>query len=179
MLETFSGWAESKVTGTESRSIHAHKEVTMSTAVEVSHPSSLNGAAEADRSRGLGIALWVAQILLALVFGFAGSMKLLTPIDELAKNAPWIKDSAFLVRFIGTSEMAGALGMLLPSLSRIKPGLTSLAALGLSVIMVLATGFHLLRGEARFTPMTIALGALAVFVAWGRFRKVPIRPRGA
>ena len=74
--------------------------------------------------------------------------------------------------------MAGALGVLLPSLSRIKPGLTSLAALGLAVVMVLATGFHLLRGEARFTPLTLALGALAVFVAWGRFRKAPIQARG-
>jgi putative oxidoreductase len=112
------------------------------------------------------------------VFGYAGSMKLITPIDELAKNAAWIKDSAFLIRFIGTSEVAGALGMLLPSLSRIKPGLTSLAALGLFAIMILATGFHLLRGEAQFTPVTVALGALAVFVAWGRFRKAPIRARG-
>jgi len=150
----------------------------MTTAVEVSPPSPLAGAASTVRSRGLGVALWIAQILLALVFGFAGSMKLITPIDELAKNAAWIKDSAFLIRFIGTSEVAGALGVLLPSLSRIKPGLTSLAALGLAVVMVLATGFHLLRGEARFTPLTLALGALAVFVAWGRFRKAPIQARG-
>jgi putative oxidoreductase len=150
----------------------------MTAAVQVSPPSPLDGAASAVRSRGLGVALWIAQILLALVFGFSGSMKLITPIDELAKNAAWIKDSAFLIRFIGTSEVAGALGMLLPSLSRIKPGLTSLAALGLFAIMILATGFHLLRGEARFTPVTVALGALAVFVAWGRFRKAPIRARG-
>ncbi len=149
----------------------------MTTAAEVSPASPLAGKSPAVRSRGLGVALWIAQILLALVFGFAGSMKLFTPIDELAKNAPWIKDSALLIRFIGTSEVAGALGMLLPSLSRIKPGLTSLAALGLSVVMLLATGFHLLRGEARFTPLTLALGALAVFVAWGRFRKVPIQAR--
>jgi hypothetical protein len=129
------------------------------------------------RSRALHIALWVAQMLLALVFGFAGFMKLATPIAELAKNGAWMQDWWFLIRFIGTSEVAGALGLLLPSLSRIKPKLTTLAALGLLTIMVLATGFHLLRGEARHTPLTVALGALAAFVAWGRYRKVPIRAR--
>jgi len=150
----------------------------MSTAVNVnvSHASSL---ASNKPARGLTIALWIAQILLALVFGFAGSMKILTPIEELAKNAAWIKDSELLIRFIGTSEVAGALGMLLPALTRIKPKLTSLAAVGLFIIMVLATGFHLMRGEAKFTPMTLALGALAAFVAWGRFRKAPISPRTA
>jgi putative oxidoreductase len=128
-------------------------------------------------SRALHVVLWVAQILLALVFGFAGSMKLVTPIAELAKNGAWMQDWWLLIRFIGTSEVAGAVGMLLPGLSRIKPKLTSLAALGLLTIMVLATGFHLLRGEARHTPVTIALGALAAFVAWGRYRKAPIRAR--
>ncbi len=149
----------------------------MSTAVPISHVPHLSETNSPARSRGLGIALWIAQILLALVFGVAGTFKLVTPIAELAKNAAWIKDAAFLIRFIGVSEVAGALGMLLPALSRIRPKLTSLAALGLLTIMVLATGFHLMRGEARFTPLTIALGALAGFVAWGRFRKAPIPPR--
>jgi uncharacterized membrane protein YphA (DoxX/SURF4 family) len=132
------------------------------------------GVASDKPARGLTIALWIAQILLALVFGFAGSMKIFTPIEELAKNGAWMRDSAVLIRFIGISEVSGALGMLLPSLTRIKPKLTSLAAVGLFIIMVLATGFHLMRGEARFTPMTLALGALAAFVAWGRFRKAPV-----
>jgi putative oxidoreductase len=148
----------------------------MNTAVNA-NISSAAGIAADKPVRGFGIALWIAQILLALVFGFAGSMKLLTPIAELAKNAEWIKNSELLIRFIGLSEVAGALGLLLPALTRIKPKLTSLAAVGIFVIMVLATGFHLMRGEAKFTPMTIGLGALALFVAWGRFRKVPIAPR--
>jgi putative oxidoreductase len=145
----------------------------MSTAVNVklSHAPDISSDKPARR---LAIALWIAQILLALVFGFAGCMKLLTPIEELAKNAAWIRNSEVLIRFIGISEVAGALGMLLPSLTRIKPKLTSLAAVGLFIIMILATGFHLMRGEARFAPMTVALGALAAFVAWGRFRKAPI-----
>ena len=149
----------------------------MSTAFNVNLSHDAPSIVADKPARGLSIALWIAQILLALVFGFAGTMKLFTPIAELAKHAAWIKDSAFLIRFIGTSELAGGLGMLLPSLTRIKPKLTSLAAVGLFVIMVLATGFHLMRGEAKFTPMTLALGALAAFVAWGRFRKAPIAER--
>ena len=146
----------------------------MSTAVNISHASV---SASAKPSRGLKISLWIAQILLALVFGFAGAMKVFTPIEELAKNGAWIRDSESLIRFIGISELAGALGMILPSLTRIKPKLTSLAAVGLFIIMILATGFHLTRGEANHTPMTLVLGALAAFVAWGRFRKAPIAAR--
>ena len=146
------------------------------TAVNINSPYAPSIASEKP-SRGLSIALWIAQILLALVFGFAGAMKLFTPIEELAKNAAWIKDSAFLIRFIGTSELAGALGMLLPSLTRIRPKLTSLAAVGIFIIMVLATGFHLVQGEAKVIPMTLILGALAAFVAWGRYRKAAISAR--
>ena len=148
----------------------------MSTGVDV-NIAHAPGIASERPAHGLSVSLWIAQILLALVFGFAGAMKLATPIAELAKNAAWIKDSAFLVRFIGISEVAGVLGMLLPSMTRIKPRLTSLAAVGIFIIMVLATGFHLMRGEAKFTPLTLALGALAAFVAWGRFRKAPIAAR--
>jgi uncharacterized membrane protein YphA (DoxX/SURF4 family) len=148
----------------------------MSTALNIAHAPAF---ASAKPARGLSIALWIVQILLALIFGFAGAMKVFTPIEELAKNAAWIRDSEFLIRFIGISELSGALGMLLPSLTRIKPKLTSLAAVGLFTIMVLATGFHLMRGEAKFTPMTLAIGALAAFVAWGRFRKAPISARTA
>ncbi len=146
----------------------------MSTAVDLSRVPDI---APATPARGLNVALWVVQILLALVFGFAGTMKLFTPIDELAKNAAWIRNAEALIRFIGISELAGALGMLLPGLSGIKPRLTSLAAVGLFIIMVLATGFHLMRGEARMTPLTVALGLLAAFVAWGRFRKAPLEAR--
>jgi hypothetical protein len=155
----------------------ALKVTTMNIAVDISHAPPAAETERPARPLGLHVALWIAQGLLALVFGFAGSMKLLTPIDELAKNAAWIKDAAWLIRFIGVSEVAGALGMLLPALSRIRPRLTSLASVGLLTIMVLATGFHLMRGEARFTPVTIALGALAGFVAWGRFRRAAIPPR--
>ncbi len=129
-------------------------------------------------ARGLNIGLWIAQALLALAFGMAGMMKLLTPIEELAKNADWVLAHPGLMRFIGISEVAGALGILLPALTRMKPALTRLAAVGLLMIMVLASAFHISRGEFNHLPATVILGALAAFVAWGRYRKAPIAPRG-
>ena len=127
--------------------------------------------------RALNAALWVAQAVLALAFGAAGLMKVATPIAVLARSAPWIAEMPWLVRFIGSSELAGALGMLLPSLTRIRPRLTALAGAGLLAVMVLASGYHLSRGELGALPVTFALGALAAFVAWGRHRAAPIAAR--
>jgi len=129
-------------------------------------------------SKGLNIGLWVAQVLLALVFGMAGAMKTVTPIDELAKSLPWVTDTPVaLVRFIGISEFAAALGMILPSALRIRPILAPLAGAGLVVIMALAAMFHLSRGEAPVTPVNLVLGGMAAFVAWGRYAGAPIAPR--
>jgi putative oxidoreductase len=129
------------------------------------------------RSKALHVALWVAQVLLFAAFGMAGFMKLTTPIPDLAQKMAWVTAVPHLVRFIGAAELAGALGMLLPSITRIRPGLTALAGLGLTTIMILAMAFHVSRGEASVTPANLVLGGLAAFVAWGRFRKAPIEPR--
>ena len=130
-------------------------------------------------SRPLNIALWIAQVVLFAIFAMSGVMKSTVPMEQLNQMVPWTTDVPVpLVRFIGVAELAGALGVLLPALFRIKPGLTPLAALGLMTIMILALGFHVIRGE--FTPLLanpIGLGALAAFVAWGRSRKIPIQPR--
>jgi len=72
---------------------------------------------------------------------------------------------------------AGALGLILPAVTRIRPKLTAAAGLGLVTVMVLAAAFHLSRGEAQVLPLNLTLGALAAFVAWGRSRKAPILPR--
>ncbi|HEX8699267.1 MAG TPA: DoxX family protein [Myxococcaceae bacterium] len=129
-------------------------------------------------SKGLHVVLWIVQVLLALAFFGAGSFKLFTPIAELAQQMAWVSTMPEgLVRFIGASELAGALGLLLPALTRIKPGLTPLAAAGLTVVMLLAAPFHLSRGEGGAIVPNLILGALAAFVAWGRFKKAPIAPR--
>jgi putative oxidoreductase len=130
-----------------------------------------------QQSKGLHIALWVAQGLLGLLFAMAGAWKTFTPIAELAQKAPWVADAGGLVRFIGLSELLGGLGLILPAATRIQPRLTVAAAAGLTVVMVLAAGFHAMKGELQSLPVNIVLGGLAAFIAWGRWKKAPIAPR--
>jgi hypothetical protein len=125
-------------------------------------------------TRGLSIALWIVQWLLAAAFLMAGGMKLLISAAELAKQS---EISLALVRFIGAAEVAGALGMILPSATRIMPKLTPVAAIGLLIVMVLATALHISRGEISHLPPPLVLGSMAAFVAWGRFKGAPIAPR--
>jgi putative oxidoreductase len=105
-------------------------------------------------------------------------MKTTKPIAELARTMVWPGAlPPALVRFIGSAELLGALGLVLPSLTRIKPALTPLAGAGLVVVMLSASAFHIMRGELHVLPINFTLGALAAFVAWGRFRKAPIPAR--
>lgn len=128
-------------------------------------------------SKALHISLWIAQVLLAVMFGMAGAMKTFQPLDALiAAGMTWAGELPNLVRFIGVSELAAALGLILPAALRIKPILTPLAAVGLVVVMVLAAGFHLMRSEAG-VPMNLVLAGVAAFVAWGRFKAAPIAAR--
>lgn len=135
----------------------------------------------APRTRnGWTIGLWVAQILLAALYLMAGLMKLTQPLEALgAMNMAWAPTfPEILVRFIGTMEVLGALGLVLPSLTRILPRLTPLAALGLSVVQVGAIILHAIRGETAMTlPLNAILFALSLFVLWGRLQKSPIQPR--
>ena len=126
----------------------------------------------------LNIALWLAQLLLALLFGSAGLMKASLPVAELAAKLPWATAlPELLLRFIGSCELLGAAGLILPSITRIKPQLTPLAAIGLAVIMLLASAFHLARGEGALAPGLLAIAGIALIVAWGRGRRLPITPR--
>jgi len=133
---------------------------------------------EQSANKGLRIGLWLVQALLAFAFAGAGAMKLFTPMAELLAQMAWVSAvPEAMVRFIGAAELAGAIGLILPALTRIKPGLTVLAAGGLTVVMLAAAPFHLSRGEVGAIVPNLILGALAAFVAWGRFKKAPIAPR--
>jgi hypothetical protein len=113
------------------------------------------------------------------MFGFAAFSKLTPPAEALAQQLTGpLAPSVGLARFIGVAEAAGAVGVILPALTRVLPWLTPLAALGLFTIMVLATGFHKVRGEYFALPATIGLGLVALFVVWGRFKAAPVLPRG-
>ena len=118
------------------------------------------------------IALWIVQALVALAFLGAGSMKLFTPYEDIAAQMAWAADApAWLVRFIGVAEVAGALGLILPPLTKIKPWLTPLAALGLTVVMVLAVGTHVVRGEYGDMVGSVVLLVLSALVWRGRSGK--------
>lgn len=126
------------------------------------------------------IGLWVAQVLLAAFYGFAGFNKVSQPMDALAAMGMTyaVDYPDLLTRFVGTVELLGAAGIILPALTRIMPGLTPLAAVGFSVIQVLAIGLHAVRGETGQTlPINLVALALSLFVLWGRTRKAPISPR--
>jgi len=125
-------------------------------------------------------AFWLAQIVLAVLFGLAGAMKtFMTPDALVHMNINYATEiPIWLLRFIGICELAGAIGVMLPALTRIQPQLTPLAALGFAVIQVLAIGFHFWRGElAEMAPINLALLGISLFVIWGRVSKSPIGAR--
>src|SRR5262249_36978408 len=110
----------------------------------------------------MNVLLWIIQILLAALFLFAGVMKLVLPLEKL--TGPVAVPGLFL-RFIGLCETLGGLGLILPGLLRIRPGLTPLAAAGLVIIMVGATGVNLRTGDPLTPPLTPPGGVLAALLA--------------
>jgi hypothetical protein len=117
--------------------------------------------------------LWIVQGLLAALFLFGGGMKLILPLDKL--TGP-IEMPGLFLRFIGVAEVAGALGLILPGLTGIRPGLTALAAAGLVIIMIGATALGVMVGEPIGLLAPLVVGLLAAFVAYGRWRVAPHRP---
>jgi hypothetical protein len=109
--------------------------------------------------------LWTIQVLLALVFLFAGSMKLVLPIDAL--KGPVALPELF-IRFIGVCEVSGALGLLLPGLFRVARGLTPIAAVGLVLIMSGAVAITIEGGMVAAAAVPFIVGVLASLVAYGR-----------
>lgn len=140
----------------------------------------MNANPSMSRGRQLrfSIGLWLAQVMLALVYIPAGSMKLFAPVAQVAANIPWAGDvSEIFLRFIGVVDLSAGLGVLLPSLTRIYPRLTIVAAVSSIVLQLLAMVFHASRGEIMVIPFNLFLIVLAAFVAWGRSKKVRILPR--
>jgi uncharacterized membrane protein YphA (DoxX/SURF4 family) len=124
----------------------------------------------------LHVILWIVQLLLAVSLIWAVWMKLFQPIDKLAAMWPWTGQiPATLVKLTGIVDLAGAVGLLLPSLLRIQPKLTPIAAICIVVLMVCASIFHIARGEASLISVNVVFALLAAFVAWGRLAKVQLR----
>jgi uncharacterized membrane protein YphA (DoxX/SURF4 family) len=129
-------------------------------------------------STAISVVLWIIQILLAALFLFAGGTKLMLSSEVLAKASPpnQIQLPVLFLRFIGVCEILGALGLILPGLLRIKPGLTPLAAAGLLIIMIGAVVITISGGIGMAAPALVCLLLLA-FVAYGRWRLAPHRSR--
>lgn len=112
--------------------------------------------------------LWIIQGLLALMFLFAGGAKLVLPVDALTKDTPML--SGDFLRFVGVCEVLGAVGLILPGILRIRPGLTPLAAAGLIGVMIGATSVTLITGGGATALIPFATGLLLALVVYGRWR---------
>ncbi len=119
----------------------------------------------------MNTALWIVQGLLSAMFTTAGIMKLSQSREKLSGQLPWVKDfSTGTVRFIGFAELLGAIGLIVPRITGIAPILTPVSAIGICIIMVLATNIvHLKKHEYKEIALNVSIFLLAAFVVYGRF----------
>jgi len=120
----------------------------------------------------MNIILWIGQALLAIAFIYSGINKLIFPEQKLvAKGQTGVAGySPATIRFIGISEILGAIGIVLPWLTGIVPVLTPLAALAFAVIMLLAAPIHYRLREPQNVAVNISLLIISLLVAWGRWQ---------
>jgi uncharacterized membrane protein YphA (DoxX/SURF4 family) len=142
-------------------------------------PTTLRSSATGEivasgRAKRINVAIWTVQVLLACLFLFAGCAKLVMPITEMTKQFPL---PGLFLRFLGVAEIAGALGLIFPSLLHIRPQLTPIAAGCLVIIMSGATAITMAGGKIAPALMPFAIGVLAGIVAYTRTRVVPIREK--
>jgi uncharacterized membrane protein YphA (DoxX/SURF4 family) len=121
-------------------------------------------------------ALWIIQALLGLLFLLSGGMKFVISVAEMTKDMPSMP--GWFLHFIGVMEILGGLGLVLPSLLRIRPGLTPLAAAGLVIIMIGATVITFTTMGVGAAALPLIVGILCAFVAYGRWRLEPLSARG-
>jgi hypothetical protein len=120
----------------------------------------------------VNVVLWTVQVLLALFFAIAsGAPKLLLPPEMIPMPIPL---AHWFVLFIGTCEVLGALGLVLPSVLRIRPGLTIVAAACLALLTLCAATYQLMAAAPVNAVLALIFGALAAFVAYGRWRLAPV-----
>lgn len=132
-------------------------------------------------TKTMNIALWIAQVLWGVFFCFTGFGKILCYRPDvwnftLHQPVPWfsaVPQGLFV--FIGVCEFLGGVGLILPAMTGVKPKLTPFAAIGLTLVMILAAAFHIVRGEVSFfVPMNLVIGGGVAFIAYGRLIARPI-----
>jgi len=124
----------------------------------------------------MNILLWILQCLLALLFIFSGAMKFVMSVAQMNEQGPVFLPGIFL-HFIGVCEILGGIGLILPSALRIEPRLTPLAAAGLAIITAGATVITLMGPMKAAAVIPFVTCLLCLFVAWGRWRIAPVRPK--
>ena len=125
----------------------------------------------------MNIVLWILQVLLAVAF-FAHGWLFLAPPAEIAAQMNASLPRWFQL-FMGVAEVLAAVGLTLPGLTRILPWLVTWAAVGIMIVMVSATIYHLMRGENTSAAITLLLLVMATYVAYMRHRVLPIGARHA
>ena len=125
----------------------------------------------------MNIVLWVLQVLLALAF-FAHGWMFLFPPEAIAAQMNASLPRWFTL-FLGVAEIAAAIGLTLPGVTRVMPWLVPAAALGIMMVLGSATVYHFIRNEISSGIITLVMLALATVVAYYRWRVLPIRPRVA
>ena len=123
----------------------------------------------------MNMVLWVLQVLLAAAF-FAHGVMMVAPPAEVAAQMNASLPRWFQL-FLGVAEVLAAMGLVLPGLARTLPWLVSWAAGGIIIVMVSATGYHLVRDEVSSAVITLILLVMAAFVAYMRSRVLPIGAR--
>jgi hypothetical protein len=123
----------------------------------------------------VNVGLWVLQILLGLFMAVASGLpKLIVPIEMLPMPIPI---PGPLLAFIGVAEIAGGLGLILPGLLKIKPGLTPLAAAGLGLVAIGGMAYQIAAGEPGNAVFALAVVVLCALVGYGRWQVAPHRAR--
>jgi hypothetical protein len=117
------------------------------------------------------VVLWVVQVLVAAVFLLAGGMKLVVPIESMEMP---VRLPGLFIRVLGVCEVLGAVGLILPGLLRIRPGLTPLAAALLVIIMIGAVVITIMGVSLPMAIVPLVVGLLAAFIAYGRWRLAPV-----
>jgi hypothetical protein len=112
-------------------------------------------------------------VLWGVFFSLNGFGKILcympTLWNQALQEVPWFSAMPqHLFIFIGGCEFLGGVGLILPAMTGVKPKLTAFAAFGLTLVMILAAVFHIVRGEYNFVPINLVLGGMAAFIAYGR-----------
>lgn len=126
----------------------------------------------------VNIFAWIFQVVLAVQYLFHGWL-FVSPPPSMAGPIASMGLTAGFRQFIGVAELLASVGLVLPALTRILPWLTSLAALGLTIVMVSATIFHISRNEMPSAIGAVNLLMLVAVTAYLRWKVVPIRAKAA